>query len=310
VAQSVDGDPTSFSWDWATGIPELLSDGDALYLVGHETLGQYVGSAWTYYLPDALGSVRQATDGAGAVVSAREWSPYGVELGAAQVGLGYTGEWWDKSAGLQYLRARWYQPRSGVFTSRDPVEGEPPYQYVQGNPLKFTDPLGLRGIIPWGAYYRSWGSSIGEHDPDIISDLGNEDDERARGAIHKIELNFEGRPGGPSATILFLLGLLGPCASVPGSQFSSYRNYRAYSDYPGDMISYRSQPIFPDRDYNRYDWLISGWVDYWNWRAWREGKSYDLDPNFGMFRLGHLSYTPCFPNPLRPPVPGDTGAPT
>ena len=80
MAQSVDGDPTSFSWDWATGIPEMLSDGDALYLVGHDTLGQYVGSAWTYYLPDALGSVRQATDGVGAVVSAREWTPYGVEV--------------------------------------------------------------------------------------------------------------------------------------------------------------------------------------------------------------------------------------
>jgi hypothetical protein len=142
-----------------------------------------------------------------------------------------------------------------------------------------TDPLGLRGIIPWGQYYWSWGKSSGEYDPDIISDLGNEDDERARGAIHKIELNFEGRPGGPPATILFLLGWLGPCAGVPDSQ-APYLNYRAYLDYPGDMISYRSQPIFPDRDYNRYDWLISGWVDYWNWRARKEGKPYHLDPNF------------------------------
>jgi len=41
--------------------------------------------------PDGLGSMRQETDGAGAVVSAREWSPYGVEVGAAQAGLGYTG---------------------------------------------------------------------------------------------------------------------------------------------------------------------------------------------------------------------------
>ena len=57
------------SYDWAFG------DGDALYLVGHDTLGQCADGAWTYYLPDALGSVRQATDGAGAVVSAREWSP-------------------------------------------------------------------------------------------------------------------------------------------------------------------------------------------------------------------------------------------
>jgi hypothetical protein len=46
------------------------------------------------------------------------------------------------------------------------------------------------------------------------------------------------------------------------------------------MIAYSTQPIYSDRDYNRYDWLISGWVDYWNWRARREGKVVDLDPNF------------------------------
>jgi hypothetical protein len=39
----------------------------ALYLVGHETLGRWDGADWTYCLPDALGSIRQATDGTGAV---------------------------------------------------------------------------------------------------------------------------------------------------------------------------------------------------------------------------------------------------
>lgn len=40
VAQSIDGDVTTFAWDWASGLPEMFSDGDNLYLVGHETLGQ------------------------------------------------------------------------------------------------------------------------------------------------------------------------------------------------------------------------------------------------------------------------------
>jgi len=143
VAQSVDGDPTSFSWDWATGIPEMLSDGYALYLVGRETLGQW-DDAWTYYLPDALGSVRQATDGAGAVVSAREWSPYGVEVSSAQAGLGYTGEWFDNSTGLVYLRARWYDVGAGRFTRRDPARLEENlYLYASGDPIDRIDPLGL-----------------------------------------------------------------------------------------------------------------------------------------------------------------------
>jgi len=145
----VDGIVTAFTWDWAAGVPEILSDGDALYLVGHETLGQFADGAWTYYLPDALGSVRQATDGAGAVVSSREWSPYGVEAGGAQVGLGYTGECFDGNVGMVYLRARWYEPGVGRFTRRDPWEGkqdEPQtlhaYVYVRNNAVNFTDPSG------------------------------------------------------------------------------------------------------------------------------------------------------------------------
>ena len=153
VAQSVDGDPTSFSWDWATGVPEMLSARDALYLVGHDTLGQYVGSAWTYYLPDALGSVRHTVDGVGAVVSAREWSPYGVEVGSAQAGPSYTGEWWDAAVGLQYLRARWYDVSVGRFTRRDPISGFPDrpqtfqaFVYAHDNPINLTDHSGL---APW-----------------------------------------------------------------------------------------------------------------------------------------------------------------
>ena len=67
-----------YTWDWATQVPELLSDGDARYLVGHDTLGWTDGAAWTYALPDALGSVRQEVDAAGALIAARAWSSYGI----------------------------------------------------------------------------------------------------------------------------------------------------------------------------------------------------------------------------------------
>jgi YD repeat-containing protein len=116
VGQSVDGDEATYAWDWASGpsagsgrvLPEMLSEGGNSYLVGHETLGQWNGDEWAYYLPDGLGSVRQVTDETGAVVSAREWTPYGVEVGSTQAGLGYTGEWSDAALGMTYLRARWY----------------------------------------------------------------------------------------------------------------------------------------------------------------------------------------------------------
>ena len=122
----------------------------ALYLVGHETLGRWDGDTWAYYLPDALGSVRQEVDGAGAVVAAREGTPYGGplyaggEVGAAQAGLGYTGEWSDPNVGLLYLRARWYEPQVGRFTQADPSHLEHnPYLYAYANPVTFTDPTGM-----------------------------------------------------------------------------------------------------------------------------------------------------------------------
>jgi RHS repeat-associated protein len=137
--QSVD----TFTWDWATGVPEMLSDGNSLYLIGYDTLGWQNGNDWAFVLPDALGSVRQETDADGVVTSAREWSPYGVEIGGTQEGLGFTGEWFDANVGLMYLRARWYDDVSGRFTQKDPLDTAAFYRYANDNPLRFTDPSGL-----------------------------------------------------------------------------------------------------------------------------------------------------------------------
>jgi uncharacterized protein RhaS with RHS repeats len=50
VAQSVDGDVTEFAWDWASGLPEMLTEGGNLYLVGHETLARWDGAAYDHLL--------------------------------------------------------------------------------------------------------------------------------------------------------------------------------------------------------------------------------------------------------------------
>ena len=102
------GDVTTFAWDWASKLPEKSSDGDNLYLVGHETLGQWDGAVCAYYLPNALGSIWQETDGSSRVTDSRKWTPFAVAVGTAQEGLGYTGEWLTDYVDLLYLRSRWY----------------------------------------------------------------------------------------------------------------------------------------------------------------------------------------------------------
>jgi RHS repeat-associated protein len=61
--------------------------------------------------------------------------------------FGFTGELTDN--GLVYLRARWYNPATGTFTSRDPFPGVDtvpqslhPYAYTHNNPVNYTDPSG------------------------------------------------------------------------------------------------------------------------------------------------------------------------
>ncbi|MGG1654438.1 RHS repeat-associated core domain-containing protein, partial [Paenibacillus sp. NRS-1780] len=63
--------------------------------------------------------------------------------------LRYAGEYWDETTGLQYLRARWYDPGTARFMGEDTYQGEMSdpqslnwYAYVANNPLKYTDPSG------------------------------------------------------------------------------------------------------------------------------------------------------------------------
>ena len=75
--------------------------------------------------------------------------------------LQYTSEQWDADAGLLYLRARWYDPATGRFLTRDSFPGlaalpqtQHPYVYVGNNPVNLTDPGGEVApiIVAAGAY--------------------------------------------------------------------------------------------------------------------------------------------------------------
>jgi RHS repeat-associated protein len=140
---------TRYVWDMAASLPQMLSDGNTLYIPG---VAQFDGTAWTYQLADGLGNVRQLADAQGHVVQGYDYGPFGETLkveGKQNNTLHYTGEQTDTDTGFVYLRARWYDPSTGRFTTRDPFPGLPvlpqtlhPYVYSQNNPVNLTDPSG------------------------------------------------------------------------------------------------------------------------------------------------------------------------
>lgn len=65
------------------------------------------------------------------------------------------GQYTDAETGFVYLRNRYYDPATGQFITRDPIEAQTreAYGYVGGNPLNYTDPLGLypgEGLVKRG----------------------------------------------------------------------------------------------------------------------------------------------------------------
>jgi len=99
--------------------------------------------------------------------------------------FGYTGEMWDEESELLYLRARYYEPETGRFLSRDSYQGnlQNPlsrhlYAYVGNNPVNYVDPTGN-----WGKkihYYRTQEITrrvgFAENEVDIIASSNNEID--------------------------------------------------------------------------------------------------------------------------------------
>jgi RHS repeat-associated protein len=95
--------------------------------------------------------VRGVTSGAGSVTATADYDAFGQVRAAtgAPAGFGFTGEQLDPETGLEYLRARYYDPSAGRFASADTVQPNAPgtqgynrYAYVANNPSTWTDPSG------------------------------------------------------------------------------------------------------------------------------------------------------------------------
>ncbi len=111
-----------------------------------------------YLETDHLNTPRGARNEAGVLVWRWEADAFGSSLPdqdpdgdgqATTVNLRYPGQYFDPESGLHYNVARYYDPTSGRYLSPDPIGlagGVNTYAYVEGNPLRYVDPLGL---LPW-----------------------------------------------------------------------------------------------------------------------------------------------------------------
>jgi RHS repeat-associated protein len=102
----------------------------------------------TYFLhQDQLGSTRKVTDPSGFAVDSLTYDAYGnpTFTGTVGVALRYAGQYFDAESGMYYLRARYYEPATAQFLSKDPevTTTRHAYAYVVDNPLNRTDPTGL-----------------------------------------------------------------------------------------------------------------------------------------------------------------------
>jgi RHS repeat-associated protein len=140
------------------GSAQVLRESDATgatlrtYVIGRGLLSFTEGRNVRYYLTDGLGSTRLLTDRAGAVTDTYLYSAYGVLLGRTGSSANpflFAGQQQDGASGLLYMRARYYDPATGRFLSRDPFAGldQLPlslnkYLYALANPINDADPSG------------------------------------------------------------------------------------------------------------------------------------------------------------------------
>jgi RHS repeat-associated protein len=116
-----------------------------------------------------VGTPALATGAAGATLWQGGFDPFGRDWSGAEeagVFLRFPGQWVDQvwsstelASGLHYNLHRWYESRAGTYAQPDPLGvagGLNLFGYVDANPVRFSDPLGLIRPVKLGNQKWRW----------------------------------------------------------------------------------------------------------------------------------------------------------
>jgi RHS repeat-associated protein len=96
------------------------------------------------------------TDSSGNIVNKYAYDHFGQVIGSEETvpnAFKYVGQYgvMDEGNGYLFMRARYYDPETGRFISKDPIGlagGINQFAYVGNNPINSVDPLGLEAQPP------------------------------------------------------------------------------------------------------------------------------------------------------------------
>lgn len=119
-------DNTDYLWDEGSRYGDVVMESsgstiNASYtLANNQLISQNRNSADSYYLHDALGSTRGLADGTGAITDSYTYTAFGEiysSSGATANSYLFAGQMYDANTDLYQMRARYYDPSVGRFTS-------------------------------------------------------------------------------------------------------------------------------------------------------------------------------------------------
>ena len=149
-SKTVDNTTTEFFWDGDNIALETDSSHNLknIYTYGvNRIMSENASDTKQYYMYDPHGDVQGLVNASGTLTKTYEYDAFGNEINKSATDTNpfrYCGEYYDTETDNIYLRHRYYSPSLGRFTTEDPIrDGGNWYGYVEGNPMKFTDMLGL-----------------------------------------------------------------------------------------------------------------------------------------------------------------------